>query len=70
MKLLTILAAVSAALWAGFALAFPDHAHRFRLTVEVDTPGGLRSGSSVIEVDQKDVRWAPPPGQYVFSVRG
>jgi hypothetical protein len=70
MKTLVILAAVVAALWAGFALAFPDYAHRFRLTVEVDTPEGLRSGSSVIEVERKDVRWVPAPGRHEFRVRG
>lgn len=32
----------------------PDY--RYRLTVEVDTPEGLRSGSSVIEVTQRMVR--------------
>ena len=70
MKWLAIVMALIAALWAGFALAFPDYTHRFRLTVDVDTPGGPRSGSSVIEVERKDVRWAPAPGQYVFAVRG
>lgn len=67
---LAIFAATLAALWAGLAFAFPDYTHRFRLTVEVDTPGGPRSGSSVIQVERKDVRWAPAPGRYVFAVRG
>ena len=39
---------------AGCADPAPDY--RYRLTVEVDTPQGLRSGSSVIEVEQRLVR--------------
>jgi hypothetical protein len=71
MRRLAILVAVLAALWAGFALAFPDYAHRYRLTVEVDTPDGLRNGSSVIEVERKDFGWAPAPGpRYEYRVRG
>jgi hypothetical protein len=32
-----------------WALAYPTSHHRFRLTVNVETPTGLRSGSSVME---------------------
>jgi hypothetical protein len=32
-----------------WALAYPTSRHRFRLTVNVETPTGLRSGSSVME---------------------
>lgn len=50
-----------ASLWlagtfAAFALAACDDAtpdYRYRLTVEVETPEGLRSGSGVIEVEQR-----------------
>ncbi|MEO0418382.1 MAG: hypothetical protein AAF249_05930 [Pseudomonadota bacterium] len=38
----------------------PDY--RYRLTVEVETPEGLKTGSSVIEVEQKLVRWGADPG--------
>ncbi len=38
----------------------PDY--RYRLTVEVDTPEGLKTGSSVIEVDQSLYRSAADPG--------
>ena len=41
---------------AGCADSAPDY--RYRLTVEVDTPQGLRSGSSVIEVEQSMGRTA------------
>lgn len=71
MKWLAILMVASTAVWAWIALGFPDHAHRFRLTVEVDTPDGLRSGSSVVEVERKDVTWLPVPGpRHEFRVRG
>ncbi len=71
MRWLAVFAAVLAALWAGIALAFPDHAHRFRLTVEVDTPDGLHSGSSVIEAERKNFGWHPlAPSRYEYRVRG
>lgn len=38
----------------------PDY--RYRLTVEVDTPEGLRTGSSVIEVEQSLMRPGSDPG--------
>ena len=44
---------------AGCSDATPDY--RYRLTVEVETPDGLRSGSSVIEVDQRMVRPGSSP---------
>jgi hypothetical protein len=52
-------------------LAFPSYTHRYRLTIEIDTPDGVRSGSSVIEVTRKDVRWILiAQGRYEFHVRG
>lgn len=53
-------------------LIFPDFVHRYKLTVEVDTPDGLKSGSSEIEVTKRDVRWAliAPKGQYLYRARG
>ncbi len=36
---------------------FPDYRHRFRLTIEFDTPDGVKSASGVHEVVRKDVRW-------------
>ncbi len=46
--------------------------YRYRLTVEVDTPEGLRTGSSVIEVTTRiSGRYSiPNPGQVIHSVRG
>ncbi len=40
---------------AAFFYSFPDH--RYRLTIEIDTPDGVKSGSSVIAVYASDVRW-------------
>jgi hypothetical protein len=41
------------------------------LAVEVDTPDGPRSGSSVIEVERKDLRWVVGPGpRHRIRVRG
>jgi hypothetical protein len=34
----------------GYKLLYPTHTYRYRLSVEVETPDGIRSGSSVIEV--------------------
>ncbi|WP_115366643.1 cupin domain-containing protein [Alteripontixanthobacter maritimus] len=45
----------------------PDY--RYRLTVEVDTPDGLRTGSSVIEVRQKLVRSGANPSSVIVSRR-
>ena len=48
----------------------PDY--RYRLTVEVDTPDGVKTGSSVIEVDTAAVRSASSPASQAvsFKIRG
>ncbi len=43
---------------AAFYYSFPDH--RYRLTIEIDTPEGVKSGSSVIAVYASDVTWGLP----------
>jgi hypothetical protein len=56
---------------AGVSIGFPTYTHRYRLTVDIDTPDGVRSGSSVFEVARKDVRWILiAQGRYEFRVRG
>lgn len=49
--LTTATALVASAALPGCAAADSTPDYRYRLTVEVDTPGGLRTGSSVIEVE-------------------
>lgn len=43
---------------AAFYYSFPNH--RFRLTIEIDTPDGVKLGSSVIAVYASDVKWGLP----------
>ncbi|MBD0273412.1 MAG: hypothetical protein ICV73_15970 [Acetobacteraceae bacterium] len=63
--------AMVAAAYAWIAPMSSRDVHHFRLTVEVDTPDGVRSGSSVVEVERKDVTWLPVPGpRHEFRVRG
>jgi hypothetical protein len=51
---------------------YPTGTHRYRLTVEVDTPNGVRSGASVIEVQRSDSGWVPmrPGPRYSFQLHG
>jgi hypothetical protein len=71
MKALAILAAIVGTISIGIALKYPTYTHRYRLTVEVDTPDGVRSGSSVIEVLRSDMGWFPfSQGLYDFRVHG
>ncbi|MEZ5787910.1 MAG: hypothetical protein R3D62_15880 [Xanthobacteraceae bacterium] len=71
MKALAIILGVVLALGVAFVWAFPTYSHRYRLTVEVDTPEGVRSASSVIEVVRKDERWVLiAQGAYVYRVHG
>jgi hypothetical protein len=45
---------------AGYFILFPDHTSRFRLTIEVETPDGIKSGSSVIETTfWESAGWGP-----------
>jgi len=48
----TIIIIASAAIFYKpvYKLFYPDYTYRYRLTVEIDTPDGVKSGSSVIEV--------------------
>jgi hypothetical protein len=51
--------------WVGAALLraeFTKGDHRFRMTVEIETPEGLRSGSSVIRITRRDYDWMPLSG--------
>jgi hypothetical protein len=71
MKALAILPAIVGAISIGIALEYPTYTLRYRLTVEVDTPEGVRSGSSVIQVARSDVSWFPlSQVQFSFDLRG
>jgi hypothetical protein len=71
MRTLAIILGVVAALGAAFLWAFPTYSHRYRLTVDVDTPEGVRSASSVIEVERKDETWILiAQGRFVSRVHG
>jgi|SRR4051794_36622414 hypothetical protein len=50
MKWLTIIIGTLAGLSAAYAIAYPTYSYRFRITLEVETADGLKSGSSVLEV--------------------
>jgi hypothetical protein len=70
---LALLAAVAALALPGCGVAgerLPDF--RYRLTVEVETPEGLRTGSSVIEVSTMVAgRYSiPNPGKVIHRVKG
>jgi hypothetical protein len=46
--------------YIAWILLFPVYTSRFRLSVEVETPQGLKSGSSVIETTIRDVKVGLP----------
>jgi hypothetical protein len=50
MKWLGIIAVSIAGLVAAYSVLYPTTSYRFKITLNVDTPQGLKSGSSVMEV--------------------
>lgn len=50
MKWLVILAAMFVGLMVAYSIFYPTTTYKFRITLNVDTPQGLKSGSSVMEV--------------------
>ncbi len=50
MRRFTIAALILLALVGAYSLVYPTTTYRFRITLNVDTPQGLKSGSSVMEV--------------------
>lgn len=56
----------------GWAIIYTwPETHRYRMTVEVDTPQGLRTGSSVIETRyRKEIKILPDQVAGTLSVRG
>jgi hypothetical protein len=53
MKWLGIIAVAIAGLVAAYSVIYPTTSYRFRITLNVDTPQGLKSGSSVMEVQDR-----------------
>jgi hypothetical protein len=50
MKWLIVIVASISGLYAAYAITYPSYSYRFRITLEVETVDGLKSGSSVLEV--------------------
>ncbi|MDP1699550.1 MAG: hypothetical protein Q8L53_01125 [Aestuariivirga sp.] len=63
-KVLIGLAFVALGTFAFFKLNYPSSTFRYKLTAEVMTPEGLKTGSSVIEVSYSSVHPLPNPGRW------
>ena len=50
MKALKIIAVLLVATFLYYKFAYPSYTYRYRMTLEIDTPEGLKSGSSVVEI--------------------
>lgn len=66
MKILLIMIISIVVIWK---IMYPDYTYRYRLTIEIDTPEGVKSGSSVIET-KRDTwpRWSSHMGSDGRSV--
>lgn len=69
-KFAVIMLSIFAAAYAAWVIAYPSAVWRYRLTIEVETPEGLKTGSSVIEVQVKDGPSFNPDGARTVFVRG
>ncbi len=57
--------------FAVYKLSYPTYTYRYRMTVNVEVDGQLRSGSSVIEVNvSKQVRFLPDVNPLGYAERG
>jgi hypothetical protein len=60
--------------WLGSAVLYQvwnSYSHSFRLTLEVDTPDGVKAGASVIRVTTSEhASWVPVAGGVEHSVQG
>jgi hypothetical protein len=68
-KLVLALTAVLA-LFVGWSFMYPSASWRYRLTLDVETPDGVKSGSSVIEVGGSAQPRITPESVASFSVKG
>lgn len=65
-----VLAGAAAAVLGGCGVLFPSDRLRQKITVEVETPAGLRSGSSVVETEvRKGKSWGDASGT-TFKLEG
>jgi len=62
MRTFGIIAACLLAFCAAWSTRFPDGRWRYRLTLEVDTPEGVKTGASVVEVHSWSEEFLPVPG--------
>jgi hypothetical protein len=69
MKWIAIVAAVLAGLLVWFWLSYPSYSYAFRLVIDVDTPSGLKSGSSVLALTWRSQVPIGPRGD-VTQVKG
>jgi hypothetical protein len=51
MKALKIIAVLLVATFLYYKFAYPTYTYRYRMTAEVETPEGLKTGSSVVEIN-------------------
>lgn len=66
----TLLCMIAPIALAACALGYRTHELRYRIAVEVDTPAGLRSGSSVIEVRITETPVWDPGRPITFGLTG
>jgi hypothetical protein len=66
-----IIAAVIGGLVLAYKIAYPTMVYKYRMTVEVEVNGEIKSGSSVIEVDRYlTPKWLPGGGMRISHVYG
>jgi hypothetical protein len=70
MKKLGFIAAILIVGFVVWGFLYPSGSWRYRLTIEVETPEGTKSGSSVVEVRVADVPKLTPEMGASISVRG
>ena len=65
-----LLAGAASVVLSGCGMIFPSDRLRQKITVEVETPAGLRSGSSVVETEvRKGKSWGDASGT-TFRLKG
>jgi hypothetical protein len=66
-----LIAAVIGAFVLAYKIAYPSTVYKYRMTVEVEVNGEIRSGSSVIQVERHvNPKWSLSPGMTINRVYG